>query len=260
MWEKFPIQDPVFCGLGERPVEFPEIELTYDTNSARAEAARCYRCDAETGSADYSVQHREDIFSMARTDPQRCAEAQGDARPAPAPAREPVSARAPRLPRRPRVPAREPVAARHRPLPRGLQDRLEAGRAPRSRHSLLRRGLRRGERGAEGGRRPWRRCRGRRLPGGDPPGSQRPVGNSASRDATPRVTTRPGWCTGSASRDADAFSRVTTRARLRLVLPGRLRAAPTSPSSATPSRPCDADRHRLVRWRALDTDAAIVSG
>ena len=69
MWEMFPIQDPVFCGLGERPVEFPEIELTYDTDSARAEAARCYRCDAETGSADYSVQHREDIFSMARTDP-----------------------------------------------------------------------------------------------------------------------------------------------------------------------------------------------
>ena len=69
MWEKFPIQDPVFCGLGERPAEFPEIELTYDTNTARAEAARCYRCDAETGSADYSVQHREDIFSIARTDP-----------------------------------------------------------------------------------------------------------------------------------------------------------------------------------------------
>ena len=57
------------CGLGERPAEFPEIELTYDTDTARAEAARCYRCDAETGSADYSVQHREDIFSMARTDP-----------------------------------------------------------------------------------------------------------------------------------------------------------------------------------------------
>ena len=70
MWEKFPIQDPVFCGLGERPVEFPEIELTYDTNTTRAEAPRCYRCDAEIGLADYSVQHREDIFSMARTDPQ----------------------------------------------------------------------------------------------------------------------------------------------------------------------------------------------
>ena len=69
MWEKFPIQEPEFCGLGERPAEFPEIELTYDTETARAEAARCYRCDAETGSADYSVQHREDIFSMARTDP-----------------------------------------------------------------------------------------------------------------------------------------------------------------------------------------------
>ena len=70
MWEKFPIQEPVFRGLGERPAEFPEIELTYDTNTARAEAARCFRYDAETGSADYSVQHREDIFSMARTDPQ----------------------------------------------------------------------------------------------------------------------------------------------------------------------------------------------
>ena len=36
---------------------------------ARDEAARCYRCDAETGSADYSVGHREDLFSMARTNP-----------------------------------------------------------------------------------------------------------------------------------------------------------------------------------------------
>ena len=33
------------------------------------EAARCYRCDAETGSTDYSVHHREDLFSMARTHP-----------------------------------------------------------------------------------------------------------------------------------------------------------------------------------------------
>ena len=73
MWEKFPIQEPVFVGLGRKPAEFPEIELTYDLDTARAEAARCYRCDAETGSADYSVRHREDIFSMARTDP-------GDAR------------------------------------------------------------------------------------------------------------------------------------------------------------------------------------
>ena len=69
MWEQFPVQEPVFRGLGERPAEFPEIELTYDADTARAEAARCYRCDAETGSADYSVLHREDIFSMARTHP-----------------------------------------------------------------------------------------------------------------------------------------------------------------------------------------------
>jgi NADPH-dependent glutamate synthase beta subunit-like oxidoreductase len=68
-WEKFPPQHPQFFGVGEKPIEFPEIESTYDWETARAEASRCYRCDAETGSADYSVQHREDIFSMARTNP-----------------------------------------------------------------------------------------------------------------------------------------------------------------------------------------------
>lgn len=69
LWEKQPVQHPEFFGLGDNPVEFPEIESTYDTETARNEAARCYRCDAETGSADYSVQHREDLFSMARTVP-----------------------------------------------------------------------------------------------------------------------------------------------------------------------------------------------
>jgi hypothetical protein len=69
LWEKLPLQEPEFFGLGAKPVEFPEIESTYDAESARREAARCYRCDAETGSADYSVHHREDIFSMARTNP-----------------------------------------------------------------------------------------------------------------------------------------------------------------------------------------------
>jgi NADPH-dependent glutamate synthase beta subunit-like oxidoreductase len=68
-WEKFPPQHPQFFGVGKNPIEFPEIESTYDWETARAEASRCYRCDAETGSADYSVQHREDIFSMARTNP-----------------------------------------------------------------------------------------------------------------------------------------------------------------------------------------------
>jgi hypothetical protein len=67
MWEKWPEQEAEFFGLGDKPIEFPEIEATYDEESARREAARCYRCDAETGSADYSVRHREDLFSMART-------------------------------------------------------------------------------------------------------------------------------------------------------------------------------------------------
>ena len=68
-WEKFNPHHPQFFGVGENPVEFPEIEATYDWDTARNEAARCYRCDAETGSPDYSVAHREDIFSMARTNP-----------------------------------------------------------------------------------------------------------------------------------------------------------------------------------------------
>ncbi len=69
-WEQLPLQEPEFFGLGRKPIEFPEIEATYDWDMARKEAARCYRCDAETGSADYSVHHREDIFSMARTHPE----------------------------------------------------------------------------------------------------------------------------------------------------------------------------------------------
>ena len=65
-WEKLPLHHPEFHGVGADPVAFPEIESTYDWKEARNEAARCYRCDAETGSADYSVRHREDIFLMAR--------------------------------------------------------------------------------------------------------------------------------------------------------------------------------------------------
>ncbi|MFM8747278.1 MAG: FAD-dependent oxidoreductase [Aestuariivirga sp.] len=66
-WEIFPRRDQKFNGLGENPSAFPEIETTYDDVTAKEEAARCYRCDAETGSSDYSVKTREDIFVMART-------------------------------------------------------------------------------------------------------------------------------------------------------------------------------------------------
>jgi NADPH-dependent glutamate synthase beta subunit-like oxidoreductase len=69
-WEQFPVEEPVFHGVGAQPQTFPEIEDTYDEPAALREAARCYRCDAETGSADYAVRHREDLFSMARTHPQ----------------------------------------------------------------------------------------------------------------------------------------------------------------------------------------------
>jgi NADPH-dependent glutamate synthase beta subunit-like oxidoreductase len=69
-WEVFPRQEQHFHGLGAKPVEFPEIETTYDEKTAKDEAARCYRCDAETGSHDYSVRTREDIFVMARTNAQ----------------------------------------------------------------------------------------------------------------------------------------------------------------------------------------------
>ncbi len=69
MWERLAVQHPEFLGLGDKPVEFPEIETTYDGATARKEAARCYRCDAETGTPDYSVRHREDLFSMARMTP-----------------------------------------------------------------------------------------------------------------------------------------------------------------------------------------------
>ena len=70
LWEVFQRENQEFLGLGERPIEFPEIETTYDEEAAKREAARCYRCDAETGSFDYSVRTREDIFVMARTRPE----------------------------------------------------------------------------------------------------------------------------------------------------------------------------------------------
>ena len=68
-WELNPRVDQKFHGLGEIPIEFPEIESTYTADEARFEAARCFRCDAETGSADYTVTSRESIFAMSRITP-----------------------------------------------------------------------------------------------------------------------------------------------------------------------------------------------
>ena len=69
-WELNPRVHQKFHGLGEVPIEFPEIESTYTAGEAKFEAARCFRCDAETGSADYSVASREAIFAMSRINPQ----------------------------------------------------------------------------------------------------------------------------------------------------------------------------------------------
>ena len=65
-WEKLPLQEPKFLGIGKEP--FADAEAGFDDLSAKQQAARCYRCDTETGSADYSVKTREAIFAMARTD------------------------------------------------------------------------------------------------------------------------------------------------------------------------------------------------
>jgi NADPH-dependent glutamate synthase beta subunit-like oxidoreductase len=70
LWEVYAREHQDFHGLGENPIEFPEIESGYTDETARNEAARCYRCDAETGSSDYNVRTREDIFVMARSRPE----------------------------------------------------------------------------------------------------------------------------------------------------------------------------------------------
>lgn len=74
MWEiNLRVEQP-FNGMGEDPVAFAEIETTYTREEAMEEAARCFRCDAETGSADYTVEARESIFAMARVTPDQTEE------------------------------------------------------------------------------------------------------------------------------------------------------------------------------------------
>ena len=68
-WEKLAREEQVFCGLGEDHALSDQCDLTFDAATARRQAARCLRCDAETGSADYSRRTREHIHAMARTGP-----------------------------------------------------------------------------------------------------------------------------------------------------------------------------------------------
>jgi len=69
MWEKLPREEQPYLGLGRDPAAFTECELAYDPMTAKRQAVRCLRCDAETGSSDYSRTTREHIHAMARTEP-----------------------------------------------------------------------------------------------------------------------------------------------------------------------------------------------
>jgi NADPH-dependent glutamate synthase beta subunit-like oxidoreductase len=67
-WEKLKREEQMRCAASDSPL-FEEPELTYDLETARRQAVRCLRCDAETGMSDYSRRNREHIQAMARTAP-----------------------------------------------------------------------------------------------------------------------------------------------------------------------------------------------
>lgn len=68
-WEKLPREEQVFSGLGTDPSLLRECDETYDLETAKRQAGRCLRCDAETGSADYNRRTRDQMHMMARTNP-----------------------------------------------------------------------------------------------------------------------------------------------------------------------------------------------
>jgi NADPH-dependent glutamate synthase beta subunit-like oxidoreductase len=68
-WEKLAREEQPFCGFQpDKP--FAECETTYEPEVARRQAARCLRCDTETGSSDYTRRTREHLHAMARTEPE----------------------------------------------------------------------------------------------------------------------------------------------------------------------------------------------
>ncbi|MDR3553228.1 MAG: FAD-dependent oxidoreductase [Syntrophobacteraceae bacterium] len=67
-WETLAREEPRRTLSADAPLS-DECELTYERDVAVRQAIRCLRCDAETGTADYSRRTREHIQSMARTDP-----------------------------------------------------------------------------------------------------------------------------------------------------------------------------------------------
>jgi NADPH-dependent glutamate synthase beta subunit-like oxidoreductase len=67
-WEILEREEPKRCASGDSPL-FDESVMTFDLETARRQAVRCLRCDAETGMSDYSRRTREHIQGMARTLP-----------------------------------------------------------------------------------------------------------------------------------------------------------------------------------------------
>ena len=65
-WETLAPEEGEFLGIGPKP--FAEAVKGYGDADAHRQAARCYRCDTETGSSDYTVKTRELIFALARAD------------------------------------------------------------------------------------------------------------------------------------------------------------------------------------------------
>ncbi len=65
-WEKLALEEGEFVGVGKDPLG--EAEKGFGDAEAHRQAARCYRCDTETGSSDYTVKARESIFALARAD------------------------------------------------------------------------------------------------------------------------------------------------------------------------------------------------
>jgi NADPH-dependent glutamate synthase beta subunit-like oxidoreductase len=65
-WETLAREEQIFDGLHSLSAE---CQTTYDWDTAKRQAARCLRCDTETGMSDYSRRTREHIHAMARTVP-----------------------------------------------------------------------------------------------------------------------------------------------------------------------------------------------
>ena len=65
-WEIIPMLEQKFNGIGSDPLAFQEVEETFSLSVGKHAAARCFRCDAETGSSEYNVQARESVIAMSR--------------------------------------------------------------------------------------------------------------------------------------------------------------------------------------------------